>query len=271
MAHLGPGRILRVAIVLSLLVGVIGLTDVPASALTARTVSGTVACENGNQVVGVWINSSAGDSKFATVTPRSQTPWIADYTASIATAASSTTIRLDIGCGIQIPTISQWWSNNPTATKVISGSTSLSAFCKEAAGTATGRCKWWGKTALVGMPFTGYWACPKGSTVKWCESSPSSDPKAHHGAGDWTVDLYANATKVEAQHPQVGADERPGQRSDHRILTGSAIERVGMADDCAARCVGRGEEISFEHGAVGAFEVHDSDIDGFHQTTLPVA
>lgn len=154
----------------------------PASAVT-RTVSGTVACEKGNKVVGIWVESTYGNSQWASWTPRSGASWIANYSAPITTTAASTGIRLHIGCG---GTSSSWASNNRTLYKWVSGNASLSARCREAGGTPATRCVWWGATALVGMPFTGWW-----DRFGWAH------PSGHHTSGNWSTDLYqASGTPV---------------------------------------------------------------------------
>jgi len=107
-----------------------------ASATTYRSiqVAGAVRCNNGAQnVVGVWVNSSLGGSKWATWIPSSYTgaanPY-AVYTAELkvpwSSSTKSTNIQIRVGCGGNAST---WGSTNRTPAKPVSGSTLLSATC----------------------------------------------------------------------------------------------------------------------------------------------
>ncbi len=215
--------------ILSLLVLVAGVTAIalPSSAATSRTVSGTVACQVGHHVTGVWVQSSNGGSGWASWTPRSGAAWLADYSYRITTNSSSTSVRLDVGCG---GTRQNWWSTNLTASTTVSGNKHLSALCKEAKGRAK-RCNWWGKTVLVGMPFTGYW-----------DRYSLAHPSTHGDAswGDWAVDLYdpagssvharLYAPKGRSLVVKTGSKAVNGQR-DHRTCTGSCtVGRNAVAD-----------------------------------------
>jgi hypothetical protein len=168
-------RSLFLTLIISLLLT--ALQPLVAQAATSRTVKGTVACQYGQTVSGVWVSSSNGGSRWASITRRSGAPWLADYTASITTSASSTSIRLDIGCGTT--STGAWWSNNSTSAVTVSGSTTRSAVCKEASGSRQVRCKWWGATVLVGMPFKGVF-----------DKNSVAHPRYHPTTGDWSVDLY---------------------------------------------------------------------------------
>ncbi len=149
-------------------------SPVPADAATAQiTISGTVACRGGHEVVGVWVASSGGGSKWASYTKRSYAPWVAEYTATFTTS-TPTKIRIDTGCGRT--STGAWYSNNASPTYSTSSSKKINLVCKEAAGTAQ-RCAGWPDQLLVGMPFPG----------KYGKESPST----HHSSGDWSIDLYA--------------------------------------------------------------------------------
>lgn len=157
----------------------------PASAATTRTIRGTVACENGNKVVGIWVQSSAGGSKWSdTLTLRPGASWVADYSVALATPTTSTDVELHIGCGGDQTT---WWSTNlPQSPFKVTGNGEISALCKEAQGRGR-RCNWWFNTVLVGMPFTGYW-----------DRFGTSPPNSHgnetpNSVKDWATDIYATS------------------------------------------------------------------------------
>jgi surface antigen len=100
-------------------VGSVGLSN-PAAAATAVRVHGTVECSGGKAVVGIWINSSGGGSKFADWTPYPGRPHVAVYSATVSTNFS-TNLRLDVGCGGSKAT---WGSNNKTPELRMSSGTS---------------------------------------------------------------------------------------------------------------------------------------------------
>ena len=161
---------------LALLVGSITLAS-PAQAGTI-TLTGVVACEGSHEVVGLWVYSSAGGSKWATLSSISAR-WIKKYSVSVP---SSTNVRLDVGCG---GTSSSWWSTNRTDLKAIPSSHQLSATCQEASGAPARRCSVWGATVFVGMPFAGVWnryGLANPSTHKVYDSM---------GIADWSTDLFA--------------------------------------------------------------------------------
>ncbi|WP_418059729.1 hypothetical protein [Pimelobacter simplex] len=118
---------------------VLGL-GVPAEAATTRTVSGTVTCAKGGKVVGIWVQSSAGGSKWSDTLSRSSAfPSHASFTAKITSSAATTKIRLDIGCGGDART---WGSNNSTPSVSVGGSKKVAAVCNEASGRRAERCSW---------------------------------------------------------------------------------------------------------------------------------
>ncbi|WP_343909913.1 hypothetical protein [Nocardioides aquiterrae] len=142
--------------VLATILAIFALATPPAANAASVSVSGTVACRNGLPVVGVWVNSTGGGSKFAGWTRRSGMPWVADYSTTLS-SASSTTIRLDIGCGDAGG--GRWLSNNRTGDYGGSGSRVINALCNEPSGSASPavRCSLWNNTVLIGMPASGYY------------------------------------------------------------------------------------------------------------------
>lgn len=194
------------AIVLIVLAGYLTLA---ASALAVeRTVSGSVACQKGYAVTGVWVQSSAGGSKWADWTARSGASWLANYSAKITTRASSTTLRLDIGCGKNAD--GSWFSTNLTPTFTATGNKVQSALCTEAAGRAR-RCVWWAPTVLVGMPFTGWW-----------DRFGEAHPKTHDTSGNWSTDIFqVPGTDVRLRvYGPAGKQLSVSQNSASRSCTG---------------------------------------------------
>lgn len=147
---------------------------------TTRTVSGRVACEAGHSVTGVKVRPRGGSSVPATITHLPNSAWMANYSVSLTTSASSAVVQLLVGCG---GTRTDWWSTNSTGdASVGTASKSLSARCRDTASGGAQRCVWWGATALIGMPFNGYW-----------DRHGYSPPNSHHTSGDWSTDLYGDA------------------------------------------------------------------------------
>jgi hypothetical protein len=97
---------------LSLTGGVLGLACAtvlslaPAAQAAAPTISGNVTCANGKAVVGVWIQSTGGGSKFASWRKTSATT--ASYSAQVSTHLP-TGISLHVGCG---GSAAKWGSDN---------------------------------------------------------------------------------------------------------------------------------------------------------------
>lgn len=164
------------------------LTPSVAAAATTRTISGVVTCYNGRAVVGIWVESTGGGSGWAnTTTQFAGQANSAYFTRTITTSASSTSVRLDIGCG---GTTVSWWSNNRTPFITVQGNRVLNAECKEAAGTGT-RCSWPPKgatvTSIAGVPWgectwgalqewkkaTGYFPATAGNAHNWDNYMPS--------------------------------------------------------------------------------------------------
>uniref|UniRef100_UPI003446E778 hypothetical protein n=1 Tax=Nocardioides sp. LML1-1-1.1 TaxID=3135248 RepID=UPI003446E778 len=141
-------RKLIVGVCLAVFVAVclVAATSPSASATTTRTISGKITCAKGNlsygsRVVGVWVQSSAGGSKWSDSLSRSSTYGnIATFSAKVKTNSSSTTIRLDIGCG---GTKTTWASNNSTPSITVKGDkTGLRIKCSEATGSRAQRCSY---------------------------------------------------------------------------------------------------------------------------------
>lgn len=90
-----------------------------ASAATSYKVIGVVTCPGGQAVTGVWVQSSAGGSKFAKRTAFPNNKRAAYYTATFNTTFP-TQVRLHVGCG---GSEDKWGSENRSKNiKVASGS-----------------------------------------------------------------------------------------------------------------------------------------------------
>lgn len=201
-------RCLSLAVVLA----AIGISAPPASAAPA-SLTGVVACQNGKKVVGVWVQYYGGGGVRATLS-RTSAPWLAKYTATITVPKS---IKLHIGCG---GSASSWGSDNRTAFTSVSAARNLSAICREAAGAPARRCRWWGSSLLVGMPFSG-----SINKYGFANVAPGSHRAyAGGGWGDWATDVYARAgTIVRAR--VYGPSARYTLKIDN-IWSGCAGKRV---------------------------------------------
>lgn len=179
------GESVRPAALLTGLIVAGAVFSIPQAATAAELkVSGSVACRGGNAIVGVWVESTRGGSRWASMKRRSNASWIADYSARVTTS-TPTSIRLHVGCG---GTPSKWLSNNRSGYFSIKRSAHVSVICKEAKGTGT-RCGSWGAEALIGMPFSGFWdrfgyAPPKTHDSSYCTSASGCH---------WATDLYEAA------------------------------------------------------------------------------
>jgi hypothetical protein len=85
----------------------LALVQAPIAAAAQPTFSGNVTCANNQPVVGVWITSSGGGSRFAQTWTRTGTA-SASYTSPVATGLP-TSISLHVGCGGNSQT---WGSDN---------------------------------------------------------------------------------------------------------------------------------------------------------------
>jgi len=158
----------------------------PAEATTGTvTVKGNVYCMIKHDVVGIWVHSSGGDSKWATWSPSPYAKYNAYYSVTI-TASLPTSLQLHVGCG---GTPQDWWSNNQTPSKSVSGSRVLNARCVDsAAGVRPGVCSFPPKgTARSTNPgFKGY--CTWGAAEQF------------RGATGYYPDLHAKNDQAWTWH-----------------------------------------------------------------------
>jgi surface antigen len=159
---------------------VLGVGVAPASATTSMTVRGTVICANGHDVVGVWVESSAGGSKFATWHAFGGHKNTAYYSTKIASRLSSTKITIRVGCG---GSKASWWSDNGSPKITVAGNRTLNTRCEESAGKAS-RCAWpWkGETTTVNLGAPGN--CTWGALQKW-KAAVGTYPLTGGDAANW--------------------------------------------------------------------------------------
>jgi surface antigen len=164
-----------------ILVGALAAVSIgsPAHAATTITVKGKVTCAQGHSVVGVWIQSNGGGSKFASWTTISGASNQANYSASFSTA-TPTLVQLRVGCG---GSRESWWGTNRTYNTKLSGSATRNATCNEAAGDAY-RCTY---VVSGANPFPSG-QCTWGAAYKWFQFQ-GSYPNWGGDAKNW----YANA------------------------------------------------------------------------------
>jgi surface antigen len=91
------------------------------------TVSGTVRCMTGAKVVGVWVQSTGGGSKFASRWAQPRAASVNGYSARV----NSGSIELHVGCG---GSTSEWDSDQWTPRARITSSRGLNALCSGRAG-----------------------------------------------------------------------------------------------------------------------------------------
>jgi hypothetical protein len=106
-------------------IGGAGLSS-SAFAATTITIDGAASCAH-HGLVGVWVQSSGGGSKFAAWIATPGTSGDGVFYATISTTLP-TTVQLHVGCG---GSTANWWSDNWTAGKSESGSAVLEAACNE--------------------------------------------------------------------------------------------------------------------------------------------
>jgi surface antigen len=170
-------RLILSLLVLALMLGGLVLGGAQPASAASVTVKGTVRCANGHDVVGVWVQSSGGGSKWATIPVRSATT--ESYSATLSTVLP-TNVQLHVGCG---GSPNAWWSNNRTYnTRLFSATTyTRSATCNEAAGTGT-RCSW---IPPDPNPFPWGW-CTWGAADYWGRGT-GAHPNWRGNAKDWGV------------------------------------------------------------------------------------
>ena len=137
--QVGPRQFFaRVTLVLLSLFLMIGLTPGPASAAGTVTVRGTVVCNSGRPVVGVWVNSSGGGSGLSKFTPMPGKSNVAWYTRTLSFSTAATALELRVGCG---GSASSWTSKSIAASRTVATNFIHNTWCNDpTSGTAYGNC-----------------------------------------------------------------------------------------------------------------------------------
>lgn len=138
-------------------------TAIPAFAAT-RTVSGSVYCTNGQAVTGIWVESSAGGSRWANWWHFPGLKTNAYYSVPLSFSASSSKVSLHVGCG---GTPSKWWSTKLTPTFTVVGSRTINAGCTATTAGRSTSCTFppKGLTTSANQGAAGY--CTWGAYEKW--------------------------------------------------------------------------------------------------------
>jgi surface antigen len=226
----------------------------PASAAAATiTVTGTINCLNGHEVVGVWIESSAGGSIWADFTKVPGHPEAAVISKKVSIQGSSSEVSLAIGCG---GTPKKWWSSNSTKPlKVKAGTVVLNARCTEKAGSGQ-RCVLPPKGNSVSStnPWAAYkgW-CTYGAAVKWREKV-AYYPRFEGDAGKWAASASAHKWTVTSI---------PSPRS--LVVFPGAANHVGYVD--AVAIVKGVVKVTITDMNRGSDPDHDFKTTGFNKFT----
>ena len=116
---------------------------------TTLTLYGKATCLTQGAVQGIWVESSAGGSKWASWTAVSGT-WAATYSASLTFTGTTSNLTLRIGCG---GTPSAWRSTAKTPALQATSSLQSNVNCSPpSAGTSTS-CTWQSAIPKLGLPY----------------------------------------------------------------------------------------------------------------------
>lgn len=125
---------------------------------------GVVTCSGGRAVQGVWVQSSAGGSRWADWWALPGRSSSAHFSTQLSFSGSSSKVELHVGCGTN--SNGSWWSTNLTPAVTITGAKIMNAVCAERAGRAT-TCSYapTGKAAATNGGDAGY--CTYGAYEQW--------------------------------------------------------------------------------------------------------
>ncbi len=150
------------------------LNQPSASATVSVTISGVVHCNSG-AVVGVWVQSTGGGSKFANWQHMITSASDSTYSAAVSTNLPSN-VQLHVGCG---GSPASWGSSNNSPYRSVAGSSTINAFC-----SGTGSCSYAAKGHTTNHnlgihlqctegaynnwhAYTGYWPLWSGNAAQW--------------------------------------------------------------------------------------------------------
>jgi hypothetical protein len=140
-----------------------GVTSAEAAPVT---VSGTVLCPAGAPVVGVWVQSTGGGSRFAKRAPATGASTMSTYSARVNSGA----VKLHVGCG---GTPANWASDQWTPRVTVSKSRTMNAICKGKAGTGRVSCSFPANPGRAAPTTNGFAKgnCTKYAADKWRTAS----------------------------------------------------------------------------------------------------
>lgn len=160
------------AILFAIIAGTVVLAPSASAAPTVLPVSGVVKCVDGQQVVGVYVESSNGGRNFAGFTRFPTDQSAAIYSISLPSNSGKTDISLNVGCGLKPGTTNQWATSNRTPTKTVHLRATepiwMNADCRVG---GTTRCDWpnqpglWANAQAGANPAPG---SPPGTSGHWC-------------------------------------------------------------------------------------------------------
>lgn len=157
---------------------------------TAVTVKGTVWCKTGD-VVGVWVQSTGGGSKFASRWALPGNARVSGYQATV----NSGQVELHVGCG---GSPSRWASDQYTTRATVGANRILNAYCTGAAGTFRQvTCSFPPRPNLTPVPS---WWYPAGQCTYWAanqwKAATGKLPSWKGNAKDWDDNAAAQKWRV---------------------------------------------------------------------------
>lgn len=189
---MGPFKRIATTVVVALAAVSLGFQSTPARATTSATLRGLAICSSGRTVVGVWVESSAGDSGWASFTLLPGHANMAYYLRTPITFSSSTTsVYVTVGCG---GTSQSWASSSSSPAKTISGTYIYNIYCSDPT-TGSGSCS--------GAPYPSYGSanpgysgqCTWGAAEMW-KKATGHYPSWSGNANDWNNNAKAKGFRV---------------------------------------------------------------------------
>lgn len=181
------GRIVGMSVAL-ISVAAAGVLLAPsASASGTITFRGTVVCNSGRPVVGVWLASSGGGSGWASWSSMPGRANVAWYTKTISFTTATTSVEPRVGCG---NSPASWASTNIPPAKTVSTSYIYNVWCNDPT-SGTGRNCYSGK--LPSGRSTNWFAggyCTWGAAELW-KKATRTYPSWGGNAKDWATKASA--------------------------------------------------------------------------------
>lgn len=177
-------------------------------------VSGTVRCLTGAPVVGVWVQSSGGGSKFASRWGLPGAASVSGYNATV----NSGSVELHVGCG---GTPAKWDSDQWTPKVAVSASRNINAGCNGAKGSFRRvTCALPARPSVAATSTNGF--TPKNCTwyaaEKW-RSATGKYPSWSGNAKEWNEHATAQKwTVTTVPAPRSVVVFEPGIQGAHKTL-----------------------------------------------------